>query len=212
MSIIIMGGTGAGKSTVAHVLSQMTGYPVCEIGHVVKRMYRSSLELELRQLYTKEAAVQEKIDALVKAHSKDFFTKRRLQYTGDMVRIHGADFFIHRLLQEWGNQELIIVGVRTNQEILRIRAQKKFAYFVALTCATDHLINRFVERESRFMEQSVARAIFDKRYESERDRGLSKVMIECDLLLETDNLSPEQLAEYICKGYIRFLRQKLSGE
>ena len=204
-----MGGTGAGKSTVAQLLSQRIGFPVCEVGHVVKQMYRSSLEKDLLQLYADDTMVQRQIEILLKNHGKEYFTNQRLRYTREMVRQSGNDYFVRHLLLHHRKENLIIVGVRTNQEVCAIRALRKHPYFVALQCNADMLVNRFIERERRYMEQHVAKNIFDKRYESERDRGLTDVMIECDLLLNTDYISPEQLADYILLGYSRFqIRQE----
>lgn len=208
MCIVIMGGTGAGKSTVGQIVSQRTGYPLYEVGHVVKRLYRESVELELGQFYTSADIVQEKIRTSIEQHSKDFFTRRRLRYTSEMVRLYGNDYFVRSLLQTHPGENLILVGVRTSEEIRAIHALTGRPYLVALTCGTDRLLSRFVERERRFMEQSTAQTIFDKRYETERARGLEDVLIECDLLLSTDVRMPEQLADEICVGYARFLKTK----
>lgn len=212
MSIVIMGGTGAGKSTVGQIVSQRTGYPLYEVGHVVKRLYRESVELELGHFYTSVDTVQEKICASAKRHSKDFFTRKRLQYTRDMVRLHGNDYFVRSLLQAHPKEELILVGVRTKEEITAIHALTGRSYLVALTCRSDRLLSRFVERERIFMEQAAARTIFDRRYETERARGLEDVLIECDLLLSTDARMPGQLADEICTGYTRFINARFLNE
>lgn len=59
MGIVIMGGTGTGKSTLAKILSVRTGYKLYEIGYIVKSSYFKIMINDALNTYkNKEKAVE----------------------------------------------------------------------------------------------------------------------------------------------------------
>lgn len=59
MGIVIIGGTGTGKSTLARMLSMRTNYRVYEIGHIVKKSYFKVMANEALNMYkNKELSIE----------------------------------------------------------------------------------------------------------------------------------------------------------
>lgn len=212
MGIIIMGGTGVGKSTVARLLAARTGYTLYEVGHVVKKMYFDSLQNEIQQITHNRIETCSYVQDIFHSHSKDYFTKERLQYTEKMIRQHGNDYFVRSLLEVHKTDDIIIVGARTKNEINAILSGMRYPFFVGLMCESDRLVNRFVNREAEFMDAGVAKSIFRKRKDTELSWGVDSVMNMCNIVLSTDNIEPEELSQYIYDAYMNFLQKRLLGE
>jgi len=212
MGIIIMGGTGVGKSTVARLLAARTGYTLYEVGHVVKKMYFDSLQNEIQQITNNRIETCSYVQDIFHSHSKDYFTKERLQYTEKMIRQHGNDYFVRSLLEVHKTDDIIIVGARSKNEINAILSGMRYPYFVGLMCESDRLVNRFVNREAEFMDAGVAKSIFRKRKDTELSWGVDSVMNMCNIVLSTDNIEPEELSQYIYDAYMNFLQKRLLGE
>ena len=117
MGIVIMGGTGTGKSTLAKILSVRTGYKLYEIGYIVKSSYFKIMINEALKIYKNKGKAMESIRKTYKENSKDYFTNKRLKYVNYMVKKNGNDYFITKLLKEHLNENIIIVGARTFDEV-----------------------------------------------------------------------------------------------
>lgn len=212
MGIIIMGGTGVGKSTVAKILATKTGYTLYEVGHVVKKMYFDSLHRDIQEVTHNSIETSSLVQDAFRSHSKDYFTKERLEYTEKMIRQHGNDYFVKSLLELHKTDDIIIVGARTKNEVKTILAGMRYPFFVGLMCESDRLVTRFVNREAEFMDTGVAKSIFRRRKDTELSWGVDSVMNMCHIVLSTDNIEPEDLAKYIYDAYMIFLQKRLLGE
>lgn len=89
MGIVIMGGTGTGKSTLARILSMHTTYKLYEIGYAVKSSYFEVMVNEAFNIYKNKELAIESIRKTYKENSKDYFTNKRLKYVNDMVKKMG---------------------------------------------------------------------------------------------------------------------------
>lgn len=212
MGIIIMGGTGVGKSTVARILASKTGYTLYEVGHVVKKMFFDSLQSDIQQITHNRLETCSYVQDILRSHSKDYFTRERLKYTENMIRQHGNDYFVKSLLELHKTDDIIIVGARTKNEVKTILSSMRYPFFVGLMCESDRLVNRFVNREAEFMDSSIAKSIFRRRKDTELSWGVDSVMNMCNIVLSTDNIQPDDLANYIYDAYMVFLRKQLLGE
>ena len=210
MAIVIIGGTGVGKSTVGNIISQRIGYQLYEVGHVVKQLYFEKVQRENILIYGDKTIAQSKIDELTNVHGKDYFTRKRLQYTGEMVRKYGNDYFIRALMSVHAEERIIIVGARTFSEMNAVLEKMPNTYFVALYCNTDRVERRFKNRECMYMDENTAKNIFSNRYEIEHSRGLDDVERWCNIRIQTDYRSPEEIADIIIQSYYRFLLDKNS--
>ena len=145
MGIVIMGGTGTGKSTLAKILSVHTGYKLYEIGYIVKSSYFKIMINDALNTYKNKEKAVESIRKTYKENSKDYFTNKRLKYVNDMVKKNGNDYFITRLLKEHLNENIIIVGARTFDEVNAINKYMKDPFLLGLACREDRLTKRFVK-------------------------------------------------------------------
>lgn len=201
MGIVIMGGTGTGKSTLARILSMHTTYKLYEIGYVVKNSYFEVMAKEAFNTYKNKELAIESIKKTYKENSKDYFTNKRLKYVNDMVNKNGNDYFIVKLLKEHLNEEIIVVGARTFDEINAINTYMKNPFFVGLICKEDKLTKRFVKREDRYMSSNNAEKIFEKRRWTEKKWGVEDVLDKCDIVIETDDKKPRDIADIVLKAY-----------
>jgi cytidylate kinase len=207
-SIVIIGGTGTGKSTVGNILSQRTGYKLYEIGHVVKSLYLRRMEDEIGLLLGSPLKVFEYVQDRFRRNSKDIFTNLRLDYARDMVRDNSVDYFVKKLLELYFYENIIIIGARSVQEIKTIRSRIKFPFFVGLTCGESKLVRRFITRERDFMLPDKAGEIFEKRRWTENTWGVEEVLDECDIVISTDNIMPSDLATTILDEYKKYVAEK----
>lgn len=205
MGIIILGGTGVGKSTVGTLISQKTGYPLYEVGHIVKQVYLEEFQKESDGVLYNENTAIKSINEIVKIKGKQLLTQNRLEFTKQIVKKEGNDYFVRVLLERHPEDRKIIVGVRSFEEIATIDFDMKNPFYVGLMCQEDRLLKRFTNRERMFMNEAVAKDIFIKRYDIEHSWGVDDVLSKCNVVLQTDYYSPEELAEYIIIYYGKFL-------
>lgn len=208
MGIVIIGGTGTGKSTLARMLSMRTNYRVYEIGHVVKKSYFKVMANEALNMYKNKELSIESIRKTYKKNSKDYFTNKRLKYVNDMVEKNGSDYFIVKLLKEHLNENIIVVGARTFAEINAINKYMKTPFFVGLICEEDKLTKRFIKREDRYMSLNNAERIFEKRRWTEKKWGVENILDKCDIIIETDDKKPRDIADIVLESYIKKLTNK----
>jgi dephospho-CoA kinase len=206
--IVIIGGTGTGKSTVGNILSLRTGYKLYEIGHVVKSLYLRKMQDEARSLFGSFLKAIESVQDRFKKNSKDIFTNLRLDYVNNIVRDNGVDYFVKKLLELYFDKNIIIIGARSIEEIKTIRSRMEFPFFVGLTCGESKLIRRFIIRESDFMQSNKAGEIFEKRRWIENIWGVEEVLDECNIIISTDNIIPSDLATVILDEYRKYVEEK----
>ena len=204
MGIVIMGGTVTGKSTLAKILSIHTGYKLYEIGYIVKNSYFNIMKNEALKIYKNKERAIESIRKTYKENSKDYFTNKRLKYVNDMVKKNGNDYFITKLLKEHLNENIIIVGARTFDEVNAIKKYMKNPFLVGLVCNEDRLTKRFVKREDRYMSSNNAEKIFEKRRWTEKKWGVEEVLDTCDIVIETDDKKPRDIANITLNEYRKF--------
>lgn len=205
MGIVIMGGTGTGKSTLAKILSVRTGYKLYEIGYIVKSNYFEIMIKEALNIYKSKEKAIESIKKTYKENSKDYFTNKRLKYVNDMVKKNGNDYFITKLLKKHLNEDIIIVGARTFDEVNAINKYMKKPFLVTLVCREDRLIKRFVKREDKYMSSNNAEKIFEKRHWIEKKWGMEEVLDKCNTVIETDDKKPSDIADIVLNEYKKFL-------
>lgn len=208
MGIIIMGGTGTGKSTVGNIISLRTSYKLYEIGHIVKGLYLKKMKQEANSVYRDAEKVLESVEKTFKVNSKDFFTNQRLKYVSNMVKEHGNDYFVKKLIEMSKNENIIVIGARSFEEIRAIEQKMQYPFFVGLTCNESKLVKRFVAREYNFMQPDKAEKIFEKRRWTENMWGVEKVMHKCNLVLSTEDKMPSDLATMILDEYRKFMKEK----
>lgn len=197
MGIIIMGETGAGKSTVGEELALRLGFELYEIGHEVKRVYLERI----------------KIDSEQASNEKDYLTtNKRLSYTDNIVKKYGNDYYVKRILERHKSESIIIIGPRSKAEINAINNKIKHPFFVGLTCAEDEILRRFIKRESQFMSPEEALKVFEERRQRETKWGTEDVLNQANLILQTDNASPVDLADTIIEKYSKFIMQQIHLE
>lgn len=208
MGIVIMGGTGTGKSTLAKILSVRTGYKLYEIGYIVKSSYFKIMINDALNTYKNKEKAVESIRKTYKENSKDYFTNKRLKYVNDMVKKNGNDYFITKLLKEHLNENIIIVGARTFDEVNAINKYMKDPFLLGLVCREDRLTKRFVKREDKYMSSNNAEKIFEKRRWTEKKWGVEDVLDKCDIVIETDDKKPSEIANIVLNEYKKFLSNK----
>ncbi len=208
MGIVIMGGTGTGKSTLAKILSVRTGYKLYEIGYIVKSNYFEIMINEALNIYKSKEKAIESIRKTYKENSKDYFTNKRLKYVNDMVKKNGNDYFITKLLKKHLNEDIIIVGARTFDEVNAINKYMKNPFLVTLVCREDRLTKRFVKREDKYMSSNNAEKIFEKRRWTEKKWGMEEVLDKCNTVIETDDKKPSDIADIVLDEYKNFLTNK----
>lgn len=208
MGIIVLGGTGVGKSTVGRVLSQKTGYPLYEVGYVVKNLYVEKIIEAQNTLLSDKKLVVEELNGLVLKHGKQVLTQKRLDFTKKIVKKEGPDYFVRVLMERYPGDRKIIVGVRSFSEIDAINKEMKHPFYVGLMCEEDMLLSRFTNREKAFMNEKDAKSIFIRRYDIEHDWGVDEVMNRCNIVLTTDYCTPEELARDIIAHYELFLESR----
>lgn len=201
MGIVIMGGTGTGKSTLARILSMRTTYKLYEIGYVVKNSYFEVMLNEAISIYKSKEIAVESIKRTYERNSKDYFTNKRLSYVNDMIKKNGNDYFIIKLLKEHLNENIIIVGARTFDEINAINNYMRDPFLVGLVCKEDKLMRRFVKREDRYMGYNNAEKIFEKRRWIEKEWGVENILDKCDIVIETDEKKARDVADIVLKAY-----------
>lgn len=206
--IVIIGGTGTGKSTVGNILSLRTGYKLYEIGHVVKSFYLRKMQDEAGLLFGSSLKAIESVRDRFKKNSKDIFTNLRLDYVNNIIRDNGVDYFVKRLLELYFDENIIIIGARNIEEIKTIRSRIEFPFFVGLTCGESKLIRRFIARESDFMRPNQAGEIFKKRRWTENIWGVEKILGECNIIISTNNITPSDLATAILDEYGKYIIEK----
>ncbi len=211
MAIIIVGETGVGKSTVGKLLSLKTNYNMYEVGHVVKKTYYDSLIEEEKRKNPQENALVS-VDNLFRQHTKDYFTKKRLEFVSKIVATEGNDYFVRKLLEMHGTDDIIIVGARSDDELDAISSRLKYPFVVSLTCEDRKQEHRFIDRENQFMRRDTAYKIFNKRIDIEKSWGVNSVLSRCDVVLETGNLYPEEIADIILHEYDRYICEKIQME
>jgi len=202
-----MGGTGAGKSTVGNILSEMTGLQLFEVGHIVKQFYFNDTIKRYIDDNTSCEIAHIKARDYILSKGKEFITRQRLSYTDELIKKHGNDYFVKSLLLMHQRESLIIVGPRTTLEVTTIRKYMHIPFFVGLTCSNDILTKRFINREGEFMDSLSAKSIFSKRHDIEEMWGIAELMHYCDIVLSTDNHDPYLLADYIFASYIEFINK-----
>ena len=200
-----MGGTGAGKSTVGNILAEMTGFQLFEVGHIVKNFYFNDTIKHYMDDNTNYEIAFTKAREYILSKGKEFITRQRLRYTDELIKKYGNDYFVKSLLIMHQHESLIIVGPRTTLEVSTIRKHMSNPFFVGLTCSSDILIKRFINREGKFMDSSSAKNIFIKRHDIEEMWGIKELMHYCDIVLSTDNRDPYLLADYIFASYIEYI-------
>lgn len=199
MGIIIMGETGSGKSTIGKMLASRTGFELYEIGHEVKKVYLERVKIEF--------------DSSLSGCDKDYLTtNQRLKYTDDLVRKYGNAYYVKRILEKHSNENIIVVGVRSMAEINAVKNKIQFPFFVALTCAEEEILRRFINRESEFMSQDEAKKIFKERKIREEKWGMEDVLSQANLILQTDYEKPFELSTVIMEKYNEFVRQQVESE
>lgn len=193
-----MGETGSGKSTVGKILALRTGFELYEIGHEVKKVYLERISVD---------------SDLLSGNDKDYLTtSQRLKYTDDIVKKYGNDYYVKRILDRHKNEDIIIIGPRSNAEINAIKNKIRFPFFVGLTCAEEEIIRRFVKRESEFMSPDEARKVFEERKLREAKWGTEDILNQSNLILPTDHEDPLELATVIMDRYNEFVKQQLRLE
>lgn len=208
MGIVILGGTGVGKSTVGTVISQKIGYSLYEVGHIVKKVYVERMIEMQNTTLSDENSVITQLNNLAIKQGKQVLTQNRLDFTREMVRKEGADYFVRVLMERYPEDRKIIVGVRSFAEIAAIDGKMKHPFYVGLICDEDRLLHRFTNREKNYMNEDVAKNIFIRRYDIEHAWGVDDVMNKCNVVLNTDYYTPEELANYIIECYGKFLEDK----
>lgn len=112
------------------------------------------------------------------------------------------------------NEDIIVVGARTFDEINAINNYMENPFFVGLICKEDKLTKRFVKREDRYMSSNDAERIFEKRRWTEKKWGVEDVLDKCDIVIETDDKKPRDIADIVLKAYRKKLinRKRKVGE
>lgn len=208
MGIVIMGGTGTGKSTLAKLISIRTGYKLYEIGYIVKSSYFNVMKNDALKIYKNKQKAIESIKKIYKENSKDYFTNKRLKYVNDMVKKYGNDYFITRLLKAHLNENIIIVGARSFDEINSIHKYMRNPFLIGLVCREDRLTKRFVKREDKYMSVGNAEKIFEKRRWTEKHWGVEEVLDACNIVIETDDKKPTEIATIVLNEYRKYLNYK----
>lgn len=208
MGIVIMGGTGTGKSTLAKLISIRTGYKLYEIGYIVKNSYFNIMKNDALKIYKSKQKAIDSIKKIYKKNSKDYFTNKRLEYVNYMVKRYGNDYFINRLLKAHLNENIIIVGARTFGEINSINKYMKNPFLIGLVCREDRLTKRFVKREDKYMSVDSAQKIFEKRRWTEKKWGVEEVLDACNIVIETDDKKPTEIATIVLSEYRKYLNDK----
>ena len=203
MAIIIVGETGVGKSTVGAILAKKMNFSMYEIGHVVKQTFYDNL-LKQEQGKKLETAVTS-VDELFKKNTKDYFTRRRLDFVSKIVSKEGNDYFVRRLLEMHDAENIIIIGARSDEELDTIKAKLQYPFVVALTCEDAKQENRFVNRENKFMDSHVAEKIFTRRIDVEKTWGVDTILGRCDMVVSTTCLYPEAIADLIMLEYDQYM-------
>lgn len=211
MAIVLIGGTGTGKSTVGKLISMNIGYKVCEIGHIVKLMFYEEILKEYSTKYKNNIDAKSFTNYYFFSNKKEYFVRKRLKYVSDNVEKNGPDYFVKKILEKENSNKLIIIGVRNINEINSIREKLPASFFVALKCNEDKLTKRFVNREINRMEKQVASNIFEKRRNVENSWGIEDEMEKCDLIINTDYLKPSDISKKIIVEYIKFMSKKKKG-
>lgn len=208
MGIIIMGGTGTGKSTLGNILSLRTDYKLYEIGHVVKGMYLKKMKDDANLIYRNTSSSLKSVQDTFRKNGKDFFTNKRLEYVNKMVKEHGNNYFVKKLLEMNPSDNIIIVGARSFEEIAVIKEKMKTPFFVGLKCNESRLIKRFVAREYDFMQPDKAEKIFEKRRWTENQWGVDKVLYKCNIVIDTDDKKPSEIASIVLNEYRKYINEQ----
>jgi dephospho-CoA kinase len=221
MTIVIIGNTGTGKTTIGNLLSKRIGYAVYEIGIFVKKLYleelytttklenkdRSILTCDNNILFNKQLQY---IDNMIKTRKKDFLTDQRLSYVSQMIRTHGKDYFVSQLMRKISNENIIIIGARSFCEIDVLKNKLLSPFFVGLTCEKDLLTKRFISREVEYMRPENAKKIFEKRTDTEILWGVDNILNFCDIILPTENIQPFDAVSIIIEAYKAFCAKNIN--
>lgn len=206
-----MGKTGVGKSTVAKTLASKTDFELYEIGHEVKKVFLEKVKVESDSLLEEKnpnKLAQNSQSRLRK--NKDYLTTtQRLTYTNEIIKKYGNDYYVRRILEKRKNENIIIIGVRSLEEINAIKRKIRFPFFVGLTCDEEERKKRFIEREHEFMPVDKAIRIFEERSMREEEWGVERVLEESNLNIHTNYKNPSELATDIMEKYEEFVRQQL---
>ena len=97
MAIILIGGTGTGKSTVGKLISMNIGYKVCEIGHVVKMMFYYEMFKEYSKNSKNDVDTKRITSNYFFTNKKDLLVKKRLKYVSDKVEKYGSSYFVKKM-------------------------------------------------------------------------------------------------------------------
>lgn len=211
MAIVLIGGTGTGKSTIGKLISMNVGYKVCEVGHIVKLMFYEEMFKEYSTKYKNNIDAKSFTNHYFFSNKKEYFIRKRLKYVSDKVEKNGPDYFIKRILEKENSNELIIIGVRNIKEINFIKEKLVNPFFVALKCNEEKLTKRFINREINRMEKMVASNIFEKRRNIENSWGIEEEIEKCNLIINTDYLKPSDISKRIIAEYIKFNNQNKKG-
>lgn len=208
MAIILIGGTGTGKSTVGKLIHLNTGFKVYEIGHVVKLMFYNEIIKDYNKTFENQNDAKNNAINYFFTNSKDFFIKKRLSYVSNKVKKYGSDYFLNKILETEKSDNIVIIGVRSKKEIETIKNKVKCPFFVGLKCDETKVTKRFVNREISRMEKNIAEDVFIKRRLIENSWGLEEELSKCNIILSTENQKPIDITRKIINEYKKYLKRE----
>lgn len=199
MNIILIGRSGAGKSSIAYELSKRMNYEVYEVGNYVKEKYM--LENKLVTL-DNNSNQPEKYSSSEIMHS-------RLNYVNSKIEKYGKNYFLKEMVKEIKNENVILCGLRSIEEVEYIVSKWSDFFLVGVVSDEDIILSRFISRDSnKLLSEEEAKEVYEKRKKMEHSLGTEKLHEICNYIIRTDDTDAFTAADMVIVAYNKYINEK----